>query len=255
MTKTQYIANDIKLDESRTGLILYGVNMSGKSSLLRSIGVAIVMAQAGLYVSADSFQFRPFTRIMSKITVKDNPFKNQSLFMVEMEEVNNMLRRSDTKTLVLSDELCSSTETSSAHSIVSETLATLSAMKVNFVFSTHLHELQNIPKICNDLNIAVMHFKVHVDPETKKMIFDRKLQEGGIEDTYGLEIAESLGLPKTFIKGAFETRNHIRSDNRIIGGIIGLIALPLIIIPAALALIVPLAIVGLAVGGIVLLVK
>lgn len=207
VTKSHYVSNDITLDNSKNGMIVYGVNMSGKSSLLRSIGTAVVMAQAGLFVSAEKFEFYPYKQILSKITVQDNPFKGQSLFMVEMEEVHNMIRRGDNRTLVLSDELCSSTETSSAHAIVACTLKSLADKGVNFVFSTHLHELQRIPQIRDNAKIAIMHFKVTVDKNG--MHFDRTLQSGGIPDTYGLEIAQAIGLPKDFIKEAFTIRDGL----------------------------------------------
>jgi DNA mismatch repair protein MutS len=211
ITKTKYVSNDISIGvDTHYGTIIYGVNMSGKSSLLRSIGIAIVMAQAGMFVAAKSFKYVPFNSIISKITVQDNYFKGQSLFMVEMEEVNNMLRRADERTLILSDELCSSTETSSAHAIVASTLKRLAEKKVNFVFSTHLHELQKIPDITNNPSIKIMHFKVEVN--NSEMIFDRTLQEGGIRDTYGLEIASALGLPKDFIADAFHIRDFLMSN-------------------------------------------
>jgi len=211
VTKTEYISNDVEIGVENCGMILYGVNMSGKSSLLRSIGTAVVMAQAGMYVSASKFEYYPFTNIISKITVQDNPFKGQSLFMVEMNEVNNMLRRGDERTLVLSDELCSSTETSSAHAIVACTLKKLADKNVKFIFSTHLHELQKIPAIKNDKNIKTMHFQVSVNDS--EMIFDRTLKEGGIPDTYGLEIAKALGLPTDFIKDAFDIRDYLKENN------------------------------------------
>jgi len=207
--KTIYVNNNVEIGvDTHYGTIIYGVNMAGKSSLLRSIGIAVVMAQAGMYTASESFKYYPFKSIISKITIQDNYLKGQSLFMVEMEEVNNMLRRADHRTLILSDELCSSTETSSAHAIVACTLNQLADKKVNFVFSTHLHELQKIPEIKNNPNIQVMHFKVTVG--NGEMIFDRKLQKGGIPDTYGLEIAGSLGLPKDFIADAFRIRNFLR---------------------------------------------
>lgn len=214
VTKTPYVNNDLEININKR-IILYGVNMAGKSSLLRSEGMAIVMAQAGMFVPASSFEYYPFNSIISKITVQDNYFKGQSLFMVELDEINNMIRRSDKYTLVLSDELCSSTETSSAHAIVASTLKVLSARNANFIFSTHLHQLQHLPDIKNDKTIEILHFSVTVSTtsEGSEMIFDRKLQKGGIADTYGLEIASALGLPKQFIKDAFGIRNMLRGEN------------------------------------------
>lgn len=212
VTKTNYVSNDISIGiDGQVGAIIYGVNMSGKSSFLRSIGIAVVMAQAGMFVAADSFDLSPFDNMISKITIQDNYVKGQSLFMVEMAEVNNMLRMSNERTLILSDELCSSTETSSAHAIVAQTLVQLAEKNANFVFSTHLHQLQTIPAIRDNLSIQILHFEVQI--VNGQMIFNRKLKKGGIQDTYGLEIASTLGLPRDFITNAFKIRNLLRNEN------------------------------------------
>jgi DNA mismatch repair protein MutS len=204
----EYITNDISLGiNEHYGSILYGLNMSGKTSLMRSIGCNIVMAQAGLYVSCTELEYYPFNNILSKLTIRDNMSKGQSTFMVEMLEVKNMLMRADPNTLVLSDELCSSTESTSGHSIVAQTLHELSNKKAKFIFSTHLHDLQKIPLLTENKHIKIWHFKVHI--KNDKIIFDRHIELGGMTDLYGLEVAKALGLPDDFMRGAFSVRDYL----------------------------------------------
>lgn len=212
VTKSPYVSNDIQLGlNNHYGTILFALNMAGKSSLLRSVGISVVMAQCGMFVSAKSFEFYPFHNIISKISVSDNFFRGKSLFMVEIDEINNMLRRSNQRTLVLSDELCSSTEFLSGISIVAQTLKHLTEIKTNFIFSSHLHKLQDIPEIRDNIHIKIMHMKVHIN--NNEIIFDRKLEEGCISDNYGLKISSTLGLPKKFVEEAFNIRNFLSGEN------------------------------------------
>lgn len=207
----EYITNDITLGcDDHLGSIVYGLNMSGKSSLLKALGCNIVMAQAGMWTSCEELIFYPFRHLLSKMTIRDNMSKGQSTFMVEMLEVKNMLMRADPNTLVLSDELCSSTESTSAHAIVAQTLASLTEKRAKFMFSTHLHDLQKIDLVTKNPNIKIYHFKVHVDGDVIQ--FDRHLEEGGMTDLYGLEVARALGLPDTFMKGAFKVRDLLTSE-------------------------------------------
>jgi len=209
---TEYIPNDISLGEQEHyGSLIYGLNMSGKSSLIRALGCNIVLAQAGMYASCKEMVFYPFRNLLSKMTIRDNISLGQSTFMVEMLEVKSMLTKADANTIILSDELCSSTESVSGHSIVAETLHFLTQKRAKFVFSTHLHDLQNIPIIKDNNFINIYHFKVHVKGE--KIVFDRKLDKGGLSELYGLEVAKALGLPKDFIKGALEVRDFLTNNN------------------------------------------
>ena len=212
--KEKYITNDIELGlNNKNGSILYGLNMAGKSTLLKALGCNIVLAQAGFFVACSKFTFFPFQFLLSKMTIKDNLSKGQSTFMVEMMEVKNMLMRANTNSLILSDELCSSTESISAHAIVAQTLNLLTEKKSKFIFSTHLHDLQNIKIIKDNPYLNFFHFKVFVDKNTKKIIFDRKLAHGGISDLYGLEVARALGLPSEFMSGAFSIRDELTYNN------------------------------------------
>ncbi len=187
--------------------LLSDFTVSHNSSLLKSVGCNIVLAQAGMFVSCSKMQYFPFRNLLSKMTIRDNMSKGQSTFMVEMIEVKNMLMRADPNTLVLSDELCSSTESTSAHAIVAQTLYALTEKRAKFMFSTHLHELQNIPLVAKNPHIKIYHFKVHVDG--KEINFDRNIEEGGMTALYGLEVARALGLPNSFMKGAFAVRDGL----------------------------------------------
>ena len=207
----EYITNDLTLGcNDHLGSIIYGLNMSGKSSLLKALGCNIVLAQAGMWVSSEEFVYSPFRNLLSKMTIRDNMSKGQSTFMVEMLEVKNMLMRADANTLVLSDELCSSTESTSAHAIVAQTLSSLTEKRAKFMFSTHLHDLQKVDLVTKNPNIKIYHFKVHIKDDVIE--FDRRLEEGGMTDLYGLEVARALGLPDSFMKGAFKVRDLLTEE-------------------------------------------
>ena len=132
--------NDICFNNSDSkGVLLFGTNAAGKSSLMKAVGLNVILAQAGFYVACSEFQIKPYTQIFTRILNNDNIFKRQSSFAVEMSELRSILKRSDNKSLVLGDEVCSGTETTSALSIVSASLKTLSDIKCSFIFTSHLH--------------------------------------------------------------------------------------------------------------------
>ena len=197
----QYVSNDITLDEN--GMILYGINASGKSSLMKSVGIAIIMAQAGMYVPASSFMFTPYTAIFTRITGNDNIYRNQSTFVLEMSELRTIMKCADSKSIVIGDELCSGTETISAVSIVSSAIKFLSNKKISFIFATHLHELVNF---ITDTTAKTYHLSVSY--EDGKIIYDRNLKEGIGNTLYGLEVCRSLDMDEEFMNMAFNIRNN-----------------------------------------------
>ena len=99
------------------GILLYGTNAVGKTSFIRALGISVIMAQAGLYVPASSYKYKPYKYIFTRILGNDNLFKGLSTFAVEMSELRTILRLADKNSLVLGDELCSGTESISAVSI------------------------------------------------------------------------------------------------------------------------------------------
>jgi DNA mismatch repair protein MutS len=196
-----YITNDVSLGGN--GMLLYGTNAVGKTSLIRAIGVAVIMAQAGFYVPATSFVYRPYRAIMTRILGNDNLFKGLSTFVVEMSELRVILRMADSNTLVLGDELCSGTEMDSAISIFVAGLQHLYRAGASFIFATHLHEIAGYSEIREMApRLRLAHMRVFYDKSRDTLVYDRKLQDGAGESMYGLEVCKSLHLPADFLENA-----------------------------------------------------
>jgi DNA mismatch repair protein MutS len=204
-----YVTNDVALDGD--GMLLYGTNAVGKTSLIRAIGVAVIMAQAGFYVPASGFVYRPYRAIMTRILGNDNLFKGLSTFVVEMSELRVILRMADSNTLVLGDELCSGTEMDSAISIFVAGLQHLYHAGASFIFATHLHEIADYSEI-QDMapRLRLAHMRVFYDKSRDTLVYDRKLQEGAGESMYGLEVCKSLHLPDDFLEHANQIRVKYR---------------------------------------------
>ena len=209
-TETEYVPNDVCLGYTGlNGMLLYGCNAVGKSSMMKAIGLNIIMAQAGLYVSASNFVYKPFHYMFTRISDNDNILKGQSSFAVEMSELRSILKRSNKNSIVLGDELCSGTESVSAQSIFASSVVRLSERNVNFVFATHLHELYKLELIKQLDNVKSFHLKVIFDDDTKKLIYDRKLEEGNGPAIYGLEVCKAMDLDPDFLKLANEIRRGL----------------------------------------------
>lgn len=206
-TKTAFVPNDISLNCE--GMLLFSVNGCGKSTLLRSIAMNIIMAQIGGFVPCSFFKFSPFKNILTRIGNQDNIFKGQSTFQIEMLELRVILNKSTPKSLVITDELCSGTENSSATTILGSTIIELAERKVNFVFATHLHNLNNIESITSLKNVKIFHLKVDHHPKTNELVYNRKLSEGPGDSIYGLEIAKVILQNPNFIKRAMKMRKEI----------------------------------------------
>ena len=212
-----YVANDICLSksvESESGILLYGTNAVGKTSLIRALGIATIMAQAGMYVPCSAFSYRPYRAIFTRILGNDNLFKNLSMFAVEMSELRVILNAADEYSLVLGDELCSGTETESALSIFVSGLTDLHRLGATFLFATHFHEILKFDEIKMLRRISVKHMAVHYDRESDCLIYDRVLRNGAGNRLYGLEVAKSLHLPDDFIERAYKIRNKYFPEMR-----------------------------------------
>jgi len=224
-TQELYVANDITLGKSREdafseseksymGMLLYGTNAVGKTSLIRALGVAVIMAQSGMYVPCSAFTYCPYRAIFTRILGNDNLFKNLSMFAVEMSELRVILNSADEFSLVLGDELCSGTETESALSIFVSGLTELHQKNATFLFATHFHEILKFDEIKALTKIAIRHMAVHYDRESDCLVYDRVLREGAGNRLYGLEVAKSLHLPDEFIERAYQIRNKYFPDMR-----------------------------------------
>ena len=203
-----YVPNDIDFNEY-DGMLLYGINSSGKSSLMKSVGIAVFLAQAGFFVPA-RMEYKPYHSIFTRIEAKDNLSKGLSTFAVEMLELKNIFSRANSNSLVLGDEIAHGTETLSALSIVASAIIKLAKKKINFIFATHLHQLMSLDEIKNLPNVVAKHLEVYFDGE--KLIYDRKLKDGSGSSVYGLEFAKSIYMDKEFLKMAEEIRKKLSKD-------------------------------------------
>lgn len=210
-TQIPYISQSISMNDESRGILLFGVNCSGKSSLMKAIGINIIMAQAGLFVASEKFEYYPFKVIMTRIIGNDNLFKGQSSFAVEMSELRTIIKRANNNTLILGDEICHGTETISAISIVAASIISLSNKNACFLFATHLHHLSTIDEISNINNVKMFHLKVKYDDINDILIYDRKLEEGSGSNIYGLEVAKAMHFSTEFITLANNIRKNLRN--------------------------------------------
>ena len=194
---TLYVPQDLCLGREHDGVLLFGVNACGKSSCMKSLGTAIIMAQAGMYVPAKRFEYAPFRHILTRILGNDNLFKGMSSFAVEMTELRDILNVADSQSLILGDEICHGTETFSAISIVGASIVSLLKSRAKFIFATHLHQLTSLEELENP-RLRLMHLKMHYDSASDLLIYDRILEEGPGDPIYGLEVARAMKLdPQT----------------------------------------------------------
>ena len=202
-----YVTNDLELNSDSLGVLLYGTNAVGKSSIIKAIGITIIMAQAGFYVPCDSLSFHPYKHIFTRILGNDNLFKGLSSFAVEMLELKTILNMATKDSLILGDELCSGTESSSAMSIFLSGIQHLYKEESNFVFATHFHEITDFDEVKAMDKMRLMHMAVHYDKSKDKLVYDRKLKDGPGQSMYGLEVCKSLHLPYEFLENANALRN------------------------------------------------
>ena len=188
------------------GMLMFGTNTGGKTSLMRALGTAIILAQAGMYVPCKKFIFKPYKSIYSRILNQDNFFKGQSTFSVEMSELRVILQYADENSLVLGDELCSGTETVSALSIMMASLIRLHERRTSFLFATHFHEIVDFEELGQLERLKCFHVGLTYDVMTECLIYDRKLKPGSGTRSYGLEVCESLYMDKAFLEQAYNLR-------------------------------------------------
>ena len=201
----QYVDNDIELKD---GILLYGINSIGKSSLIKSVGISVILAQAGMYVPCSEYNCHLIDKIFTRLPGSDDILSNNSSFTIEISDIRDIILNSTKSSLVLGDEICQSTETYSGISIISATLESLSNKACKFIISSHLHELTELSLIKNLDNLSIKHLNVS-KTSNGEIIFDRKLKDGPFHSLYGLEIANNLGLPKDFMSKAMEIRKKL----------------------------------------------
>lgn len=203
-----YVPNDISIgnEDGIDGMLLFGANTSGKTSIMRALGISIIMAQAGMYVPCKKFIYKPYESLFSRILNQDNLFKGLSTFAVEMSELRTILKYADQNSLILGDELCSGTETISALVIMMSSLLQLNERKCSFMFTTHFHEIVDFEELQSMSKVQCYYLEIRFNSEKGVIEHDRLLKKGSGPPSYGLEVCESLYMDSEFLKKAYEIR-------------------------------------------------
>jgi DNA mismatch repair protein MutS len=199
MPRDRFIPNDVRLAPDARMIILTGPNMAGKSTILRQIGLLVLMAQMGSYVPASAARVGIADRLFTRVGASDNLVRGQSTFMVEMAETSAILHTATARSLVLLDEIGRGTATWDGLSIawaVSEHLH--ERVRCKTVFATHYHELTQLA----DELPSVRNFNVSVQEVGETILFLHRLKPGGADRSYGIEVGRLAGLPAPVIARA-----------------------------------------------------
>ncbi len=198
----EYVANDVYLDENTQQIIMItGPNMSGKSALLRQTALITLMAQMGSFVPAEQAILGYVDKVFTRVGASDNISSGESTFMVEMNETASILNNISDRSLILLDEIGRGTSTYDGISIawaIAEFIHQHPKFKAKTLFATHYHEL-------NEMSSAfkrIKNYNVSVKELNKRIIFLRKLVEGGSAHSFGIHVAKLAGMPKTVVTRA-----------------------------------------------------
>lgn len=218
-TLSPYIKHDITLGQNtaavgsaENGILIYGTNASGKSSLMKALGIAVLCAQTGIPVAATEFTISPYDSIFTRILGNDNLWSALSSFAVEMTEFRSILKYANEKSLILGDELCSGTETRSATAIVSAGIQTLVKRGAQFLFATHLHEISELEEIRSLASVKFAHLGVQYDNKLKQITYNRTLESGAGSSLYGLEVCYGLDMDTEFLELANKCRSRSKTS-------------------------------------------
>ncbi len=209
-----YVPNDIYLDtETQQILIITGPNMAGKSALLRQTALIVLMAQIGSFVPAEAATIGIVDKIFTRVGASDNLSRGESTFMVEMIETASILNNLSNRSLILMDEIGRGTSTYDGVSIawaIVEYLHEHRDYKPKTLFATHYHELN---QLAEDF-VRVKNFNVSVKEVGNKIIFMRKLKEGGSEHSFGIHVAQIAGMPNKVVLRANEILHFLEKDKQ-----------------------------------------
>ena len=211
MPREKFIPNDVTLTSDARVIILTGPNMAGKSTILRQIGLIVLMAQIGSFVPARSAEIGVVDRLFTRVGASDNLVRGQSTFMVEMSETSAILHSATSRSLVLLDEIGRGTSTYDGVSIawaVTEHIHDELGCKT--VFATHYHELTQL----SDELSAVRNFNVRVREVGEEILFLHTLEPGGADRSYGIEVGRLAGLPRPVLKRARTLLRQLEGDHR-----------------------------------------
>lgn len=209
----QFVPNDTSLDLSnRRVMILTGPNMAGKSTYMRQVALIVLLAQTGSFVPAESARIGLVDRIFTRVGASDDLAGGQSTFMVEMNEVAQIMHHASSRSLLILDEIGRGTSTYDGLSIawaVIEQVADRQLLGCRTLFATHYHELTDL----EGLLPGVFNSHVAVDERSDEVVFLHKIREGGSDQSYGIEVARLAGVPQEVVRRAREILHQLESEN------------------------------------------
>jgi DNA mismatch repair protein MutS len=215
MPREQFMPNDVRFDEAARVLLVTGPNMAGKSTILRQIGLCVVLAQLGAYVPAEAASIGVVDRLFTRVGASDNLARGQSTFMVEMSETSAILHNATPRSLVLLDEIGRGTSTYDGVAIawaVTEHLHDRVGCKT--MFATHYHELMQLPETLQHAR----NCNVLVREAGDRVVFLHTLAPGGTDRSYGVHVAELAGLPAAVVRRAREVLGTLEGGHRVAPG-------------------------------------
>ena len=214
MPREAFIPNDVRLDESGRLILLTGPNMAGKSTLLRQVGLCVLLAQIGAFVPARRAVIGAVDRLFTRVGASDNLVRGQSTFMVEMSETSAILHGATVRSLVLLDEIGRGTSTYDGVAIawaVSECLHNEIGCKT--IFATHYHELTQLTE-----SLAhARNFNVAVREAGDEIVFLHRMEPGGADRSYGIHVGRLAGLPAPVVARAADVLRLLESEHLVAG--------------------------------------
>ena len=207
--ETEYVPNDIIMNEDTNILLITGPNMAGKSTYMRELAITVIMAQIGCFVPASEATMMVFDSIYTRIGASDDLVSGKSTFMVEMNEANNAVQNATSNSLVLFDELGRGTATYDGIALAQAIIEYIhDNINCKMLFSTHYHELTTLDKKLKYLkNVHVSAYE-----EDGKITFLHKIKDGSVDKSYGIHVARLAELPNKLIKRADEILKHYETN-------------------------------------------
>ena len=213
ITNDMFIENDTYLDQHKNRIsIITGPNMAGKSTYMRQTALIVLMAQIGSFVPAQTANIGIVDRIFTRVGASDDLASGQSTFMVEMNEVANILRNATAKSLLILDEIGRGTSTFDGLSIawaVVEHISNPKLLGAKTLFATHYHELTELEGKLDSVN----NYCIAVKEKGDDIVFLRKIVKGGADRSYGIQVAKLAGLPDSVIERAKEIAEQLLAND------------------------------------------
>jgi DNA mismatch repair protein MutS len=209
VTEEVFVANDLCLNDTQRMLVITGPNMGGKSTYMRQTALIVLLALCGSYVPAKSVKLGPIDRIFTRIGSSDDLAGGRSTFMVEMTETANILHNASSQSLVLMDEIGRGTSTFDGLSLAwAAAIYIAEQLHAYTLFATHYFELTSLPESLPDIA------NVHLDAveHDSGIVFLHAVKSGPANQSYGLQVAQLAGIPKTVIAKAREKLQHLEQD-------------------------------------------